>query len=140
MVWGTGSPLSVRSIQLIGACLTVLFADTSTSIDNIIAVAALAKDNALLLVIGLVLSILLLLIGSVLLSIFMRRIPWIILIAAVILTATAAHMIIQDTQSFITPMLMTTGTTIWWDIFVYLIAFGFTAIAAFIWCRNHLWT
>lgn len=134
-----GSPVSARSAQLIGACLTVLFADASTSVDNIIAVAALAKDNPLLLVIGLVLSILLLLIGSVLLSIFMRRVPWIILIAAVILAATAAHMIVQDTQSFITPILMTTAATIWWDSFVYLIAFVFTAIAASIWCRNHLW-
>jgi predicted tellurium resistance membrane protein TerC len=118
----------------------VLFADASTSVDNIIAVAALAKNNPLLLVIGLVLSILLLLIGSVLLSILMRRVFWIILIAAIILTATAAQMIVQDTQPFITPILMATATTIWWNIFIYLIAFGFTGIAAFIWCRNHLWT
>ena len=127
-------PLSTRSTLLITTSLTLLAADVSTSLDNIIAVAALAKDSPLLLFIGLGLSVLFLLVASALLSNLVKRLPWILLIAAAILTITGAHMILQETQAL--SSLLT--DTIWWKVIVYCTVLILMTFPAYTWYRNHM--
>lgn len=90
-------PFQMRRSFLL-AMLTIIVADATTSLDNIIAVAALAKGNQLLLIFGLLFSITFLLIASALVSAIIERLPWMILVAAVILTITAADLIVQEKQ------------------------------------------
>ncbi len=78
------------------AVLTILVADAMMSLDNVLAVGALADGNLLVLAIGLGLSIALVLLGSSLLSTLMRRLPWLLDIASLVLAWTAANMILSD--------------------------------------------
>src|SRR5882672_10393941 len=61
------------SDHLIGAIKTILIADLVMSLDNVIAVAAVAKGSILLLVLGLVISIPLVVFGATLLMKVMER-------------------------------------------------------------------
>ncbi|HEV2661999.1 MAG TPA: YjbE family putative metal transport protein, partial [Ktedonobacteraceae bacterium] len=78
------------------AVLTILAADAMMSLDNVLAVGALADGNILILASGLLLSIVLVLAGSSLISRLMRRLPWLLDIASLILAWTAANMILSD--------------------------------------------
>ena len=60
------------------------------------AIGALAAGNLPLLAGGLLLSIVLLLLGSMLIAELIGRLPWLLDIAALILAWTAAHMILED--------------------------------------------
>ncbi len=61
------------SSHLLGAIKTILIADLVMSTDNVIAVAAVAKDSIALLVLGLVISIPLVIFGA---TILMKLMPW----------------------------------------------------------------
>jgi YjbE family integral membrane protein len=79
-----------------GALFTILVADVTMSLDNVLAIGALAARNLPLLAGGLLLSIVLLLLGSMLIAKLIGRLPWLLDIAALILVWTAANMIIED--------------------------------------------
>ena len=66
------------------------------SLDNVIAVAAAAKDNIVLLVLGLAISIPLIIFSSTLLLKLMDRFPIIITIGAALLGFVAGEMLITD--------------------------------------------
>lgn len=87
-----------RTVQksFLMAVLTILAADAMMSLDNVLAVGALADGNILILASGLLLSIALVLAGSSLISRLMRRLPWLLDIASLILAWTAANMILSD--------------------------------------------
>jgi predicted tellurium resistance membrane protein TerC len=78
------------------ALLTILVADVTMSLDNVLAIGALAAGNLPLLAAGLLLSIALLLLGSALIAELIRRLPWLLDVAALVLAWTAAHMILED--------------------------------------------
>jgi YjbE family integral membrane protein len=78
------------------ALLTILVADVTMSLDNVLAIGALAAGNLPLLAAGLLLSIALLLLGSTLIAELIGRLPWLLDIAALVLTWTAAHMLLED--------------------------------------------
>ncbi len=101
------------------AIFTILFADVTMSLDNVIAVAALAKQQTLLLIIGLVISIILLLIGSALVSFIFDRIRWIMWVVAIILAFTAASMIVQSKDVFN----LLPNEQPWWSPLIYIIVF-----------------
>jgi len=84
------------SSHLIGAIKTILIADLVMSTDNVIAVAAVAKDSIALLVLGLVISIPLVIFGASLLMKLMERYPIIITLGAAILGWTAGEMAVTD--------------------------------------------
>ncbi len=84
------------SSQLLGAIKTILIADLIMSTDNVIAVAAVAKDSILLLVLGLVISIPLVIFGATILMKLMERYPIIITLGAAILGWTAGEMAVTD--------------------------------------------
>ena len=78
------------------AILTILFADLTMSLDNILAVGAIANGNLLLLTIGVLLSVALLLVSSVIIAELVTRLSWLIDIAAFVLAWTAGNMIHDD--------------------------------------------
>ncbi|AYQ30436.1 TerC family protein [Polaromonas sp. SP1] len=78
------------------AIRTILVADLVMSLDNVLAVAAAAKGNLPLLVLGLVVSIPLIVFGATLLTKVMERFPIIITIGAALLGFLAGEMLLTD--------------------------------------------
>ena len=81
---------------LAAAIRTILVADLVMSLDNVLAVAAAAKGNTPLLVIGLAVSIPLIIFGSTLLLKVMDRFPIIITLGAALLGFLAGEMMFTD--------------------------------------------
>ena len=81
---------------LMTAIRTILIADLVMSLDNVLAVAAAAKGNTVLLVVGLGISIPLIIFGSTLLLKVMERYPIIITIGAALLGFLAGEMVLTD--------------------------------------------
>jgi YjbE family integral membrane protein len=82
--------------SLLLASLTIVVADISMSLDNVLAVAALANGNYLVLIFGILLSMILLLIASSLVAKLIERFPPLLYLAAGILAWTAGSMILND--------------------------------------------
>ena len=84
---------------MIAAIRTILIADLVMSLDNVIGVAAAAKGNVTLLILGLLISIPLVIFGSTLLMKIMERWPIIITIGGALLGWVAGEMAITDVAS-----------------------------------------
>src|SRR5436853_4185038 len=84
------------SSHLLAAIKTILIADLVMSLDNVIAVAAVAKGSISLLVLGLVISIPLVVFGATMLLVLMERYPIIIVLGAAVLGWTAGEMGVTD--------------------------------------------
>jgi len=82
--------------SLVAAIKTIVVADLVMSLDNVIGVAAAAKGNVVLLVVGLVISVPLIIFGSQLLLKIMGRFPIIITIGAGLLGWVAGEMALSD--------------------------------------------
>jgi YjbE family integral membrane protein len=82
---------------MMAAVRTILIADLVMSLDNVLAVAAAAKGDTLLLVIGLGISIPLIIVGSTMLLKVMERFPIIIVLGAALLGYLAGEMMSSDT-------------------------------------------
>lgn len=78
------------------ALLTILIADVTMSLDNILAVGGLAQGNIELLVIGLAVSIALLMVGSAIVAELIGRLPILLDLAALTLGWTAGTMALND--------------------------------------------
>jgi YjbE family integral membrane protein len=83
--------------RLLPAILTILLADATMSLDNVLAVGALAHGDIWLLVAGLILSMALLFVASALIAQIVERFTWLIDLAAVVLAWTAAGLVLDDT-------------------------------------------
>jgi YjbE family integral membrane protein len=81
---------------MMAAVRTILIADLVMSLDNVIAVAAAAKDSVTLLVLGLAISIPLIVFGSTLLLKLMERFPIIITLGGALLGYLAGEMLATD--------------------------------------------
>jgi len=81
---------------LFAAIRTILVADLVMSLDNVLAVAAAAKGNTTLLVLGLAISIPLIIFGSTLLLKVMQRFPLIITLGGALLGYLAGEMVMTD--------------------------------------------
>jgi YjbE family integral membrane protein len=84
------------SSNILQAIKTILIADLVMSVDNVLAVAAVAKGSILLLVLGLTISIPLVVFGATVLMRLMERFPIIITLGAAILGWTAGEMAVTD--------------------------------------------
>lgn len=84
------------SARIGGAVLTIVIADVTMSLDNVLAIGALAAGNVLLLAIGLVLSMSLLFVASAVVAVLIRRLWWLLDLAVLVLGWTAAHLIVGD--------------------------------------------
>lgn len=119
--------------RVIAAIFAILAADVTTSLDNIVAIAALAKNNTYLLIIGLLLSIVLLLIGSAIITKLIERLPWIILLAALVLVVTALQLILQE--AYLQVFFRTLSP--WLPIIVSVLVCSAMIYPLVIWFRNH---
>ena len=81
---------------MLAAIRTILIADLVMSLDNVLAVAAAAKGDVPLLVMGLLVSIPLIIFGATLLTKVMERFPIIITIGAALLGFLAGEMLLTD--------------------------------------------
>jgi YjbE family integral membrane protein len=86
----------VSSSHLVGAIKTILIADLVMSLDNVIAVAAVAKGSIVLLVLGLLISIPLVVYGATMLMKLMERYPVIIKIGAALIGYVGGEMLVTD--------------------------------------------
>ena len=82
--------------SLAAAVRTILIADLVMSLDNVIAVAAAAKGNTVLLILGLAISIPLVIFGSTLMIKLMERYPVIIVLGAGLIGWVAGETIMSD--------------------------------------------
>ena len=87
---------SAATGTLMGAVRTILVADLVMSLDNVLAVAAAANGDTLLLVLGLAISIPLIIVGSTMLLKVMERFPLIISAGAALLGFLAGEMELTD--------------------------------------------
>lgn len=87
------------SDHLGGAIKTILVADLVMSVDNVVAIAAASKDNLVLLMIGLAVSIPFIMFSSGILLKLMDRFPIIITVGAALLGYVAGEMLITDPAS-----------------------------------------
>lgn len=78
------------------AIVTIMLADVTMSLDNVLAVGALAAGNIPLLVAGLILSMALLFVASTLIARLMDHVTWLLDVAALVLGWTAANLILED--------------------------------------------
>ena len=82
--------------NLIGAVRTILIADATMSLDNVLSIAGAAEGHFGLVVIGLLISIPIVVGGSTLVSRLMDRYPFIMYVGAAIIGWTAAKMMRAD--------------------------------------------
>ncbi|MBK5915746.1 TerC family protein [Rhodocyclus purpureus] len=82
--------------HLFGAIRTIIIADFVMSLDNVVGVAAAAKDNIYLLIFGLLVSIPLIVWSSQLILKLMEKHPWIVIGGAGLLGWVAGDMIVAD--------------------------------------------
>ena len=116
------------SASLIPAILTILAADATMSLDNVLAVGALAHRHIELLVAGLLLSMLLLFVASALIARIIERAPLLMDVAAVVLAWTAASLVVEDTPvvDFVHAR-MTLPTQ--WELYLHLIFIALVLLA-----------
>ena len=93
---GGNAPHRAAERGFFAVLLTILVADVTMSLDNVLAVGALAAGNIPLLALGLALSIALVLAGSALVAELIAVLPWLLDVAALVLGWTAANMLLHD--------------------------------------------
>jgi YjbE family integral membrane protein len=86
----------VRDPGLMEAVRAIIVADVIMSLDNVLGLAAVARGNWLLLTIGLVISILLIVVGSSVLMRLMTRYPVIVILGGALLGYVAGDMMLSD--------------------------------------------
>jgi YjbE family integral membrane protein len=84
------------SDKLFKAVQTVAIADIVMSLDNVLAIAAVAKDSIGLLILGLVISIPLIVVGASLITSLLTRFPILIWVGAGLLGWVAGEMLVSD--------------------------------------------
>ncbi len=82
--------------SLFAAMLTIIIADITMSLDNVIAVGALANGNVPLLVAGITFSMVLLFVASSIIARLVDSMQWLLDVAAVVLAWTAASLFLRD--------------------------------------------
>jgi len=75
------------------AIIQIVVADISMSLDNVLAVAGIARDHTNILIIGLVLAVLLMGVAATYVASLLKRYPWIAWVGLVVIVYVAASMI-----------------------------------------------
>ena len=83
------------------AIITVIIADVTMSLDNVLGVAGAAKDHYILLVFGLILSILLMATIATIISKWIKKYKWIGWLGLLAILAVAIELIYSDLKIFI---------------------------------------
>ena len=93
--------IKVDSSSMLKAIWTVLLADFTMSLDNVLGVAGAAKDHYFLLVFGLVLSIILMATAATLISRWIKKYKWIAWVGLFAILFVAIDLIYTDIKLFI---------------------------------------
>ena len=93
--------IKVDSSSMLKAIWTVLLADFTMSLDNVLGVAGAAKDHYFLLVFGLVLSIILMATAATLISRWIKDYKWIAWVGLFAILFVAIDLIYTDIKLFI---------------------------------------
>ena len=83
------------------AITTVIVADVSMSLDNVLGVAGAAKDHYILLVFGLILSIFLMAVVATIISKWIKKYKWISWLGLLAILAVAIELIYSDLTIFL---------------------------------------
>ena len=92
---------SVENTNLFKAIITIIIADVTMSLDNVLAVAGAAKDHYYLLIFGLVLSIALMAVAANLISQWIKKYKWIAWLGLLAILFVAIELIYTDIKLFI---------------------------------------
>ena len=95
------SKIKVDDSSFLKAIWTILIADFTMSLDNVLGVAGAAKDHYFLLVFGLVLSIVLMATAATLISNWIKKYKWIGWVGLVAILIVAMEFIYTDLKLFI---------------------------------------
>ena len=93
--------LNVDNSNFFKAVLTILIADITMSLDNVLGVAGAARDHYILLIFGLVLSIILMATAATLISNWIKKYKWIAWFGLFAILAVAIDLIYTDIKLFI---------------------------------------
>lgn len=116
------------SDRLLPAILSIFAADVTMSLDNVLAIGALARGNLPLLIFGLLVSVALLLLASALLAVIIERFWWLMDLTAMLLGYLAAQLVLTDPVVSRVAMLTgwrATALLVGSVVFVGLLALGF---------------
>ena len=92
---------SVENTNLFKAITTIIIADVTMSLDNVLAVAGAAKDHYYLLIFGLVLSIALMAVAANLISQWIKKYKWIAWLGLLAILFVAIELIYTDIKLFL---------------------------------------
>ena len=93
--------IKVDNSSFFKAIITVLIADFTMSLDNVLGVAGAAKDHYFLLVFGLILSIVIMAVGATLISGWIKKYRWIAWLGLIAILVVAIELIYTDIKLFI---------------------------------------
>jgi len=93
--------IKADSSSFFKAIMTVIIADVSMSLDNVLGVAGAARDHYILLVFGLILSIVLMATVATIISKWIKKYKWIGWIGLLAILAVAIELIYSDLKIFI---------------------------------------
>ena len=93
--------IKVDNSSFFKAISTVLIADFTMSLDNVLGVAGAAKDHYFLLVFGLLLSIAIMAVGATLISGWIKKYKWIAWLGLIAILVVAIELIYTDLKLFL---------------------------------------
>ena len=93
--------INTDNSNIFKAIMTVIIADVSMSLDNVLGVAGAARDHYVLLVFGLILSIILMATVATIISKWIKKYKWIGWLGLIAILAVAAELIYSDLKIFI---------------------------------------
>ena len=93
--------IKVDNSSLSKAIMTIIIADVTMSLDNVLGVAGAAKDHYILLVFGLILSILLMATVATIISKWIKKYRWIGWLGLLAILAAATELIYSDLKIFL---------------------------------------
>ena len=93
--------IKVDNSSFFKAISTVLIADFTMSLDNVLGVAGAAKDHYFLLVFGLILSIAIMAVGATLISGWIKKYRWIAWLGLIAILVVAIELIYTDIKLFL---------------------------------------
>ena len=98
---GNENTIKIDNSSFVKAITTVILADVTMSLDNVLGVAGAAKDHYVLLVFGLILSIILMATAATLISNWIKKYKWIGWLGLVAILIVAIDLIYTDIKLFI---------------------------------------
>jgi len=93
--------VKIDNSSFIKAITTVIIADVTMSLDNVLGVAGAARDHYFLLVFGLILSIILMATAATLISNWIKKYKWIAWVGLIAILIVAIDLIYTDIKLFI---------------------------------------